>query len=96
MTRISKPERHTKAADPDKASCVAIDRRSLLQSAGAGAVLAGVGIWPGSAHAQAAPHFDLNIVMAPVDVATLPLRTYNKKTPGPTMVVDPGGSCLSA
>ena len=70
-----------------------IGRRQLLQSAGAAAVLAGTagGLWPNAARAQGVSHYNMDIVLAPVDDPNLLLRTYNGKSPGPTLATDAGG-----
>ena len=73
----------------------ALNRRQLLQSAGAAAVLAGstaAVVWPTKALAQVLFSYDLDIVMAPVDDPELKLRTYNGMSPGPTMDFIPGST----
>jgi len=67
-------------------------RRSVLQSAAAGALVAGAGLGaggvPGAARAQTAT--DLVVEFATVDDPDFPIRTYNGNTPGPTLRVNAG------
>jgi FtsP/CotA-like multicopper oxidase with cupredoxin domain len=71
-----------------------ISRRQLLQSVSASAALAGAGLsgalWPESVAAQDETLNTLNVMMANVDSDEFKLRTYNGKSPGPTLRVNPG------
>lgn len=65
-----------------------ISRRTLLQTAAAGALVSA----SGAGIARAAGHrpVELNVVLAEVDKPGLKLRTYNSQTPGPTLSALPG------
>lgn len=78
--------------DPDQ---MKLSRRNLLQGAAAGALASAFPFAIKPLHAATDGPVDLNVVTAVVDpnVSNAPkLRTYNGKTPGPTLNVFPGGN----
>ena len=72
------------------AKSLMISRRVLLQGSAAGALMAATagGLRPALA-AGHGPH-ELKVMLAEVDTPGVKLRTYNGKTPGPTLRVMPG------
>lgn len=69
-----------------------LNRRAMLQGSAAGALAAGLPVGAAMVRAQPAP-VDLTVMLAVVDpnVENAPqVRTYNGKTPGPTLSVFPG------